>query len=96
MSNFLQGIVQFSAEHPGSQLFFYCFRQQVLNKQAINQHVFTWDSSWKRLDAQHEQTILQCQRLFWKHSSPDRSSIYPFPAQASGKTLPHSVSAVKA
>ncbi len=36
-------------------LIFYCLKQRVLNKQAINQHVFIWDSSWKPLDARHEQ-----------------------------------------
>ena len=42
-----------SSSLPRTQLatvVFYCFKQQLLNKQVTNQHVFIWDSSWKRLD----------------------------------------------
>ena len=65
------------------------------NNQAVNQHVFIWDSSWKRLDAQHEQPLQQCQRFLWTHSSPEGSCVHPLPAQVSGMSRPLSDSVVK-
>lgn len=66
---------------PSERLLFYAIKEQVLNKQAINQHVFMWDSSWKHNMSNHSCNV----KGYSGHIPVQRGpSMHLFPAQVSG------------